>query len=31
MASAKPTRYRLAGPLRKNGIDPDRYRSEFEA
>jgi catechol 2,3-dioxygenase-like lactoylglutathione lyase family enzyme len=31
MASAKVTRYRLVEPLRRNGIDPDRYRSEFDA
>jgi catechol 2,3-dioxygenase-like lactoylglutathione lyase family enzyme len=31
LASAKVTRYRLVEPLRKNGIDPDCYRSEFEA
>lgn len=31
LSSAKITRYRLVEPLRKQGIDPDRYREEFEA
>lgn len=31
LSSAKITRYRLIEPLRKNGIDPDRYRAEFDA
>ncbi len=31
MSSAKVTRYRVIEPLRKHGIDPDRYRAEFEA
>jgi catechol 2,3-dioxygenase-like lactoylglutathione lyase family enzyme len=31
LSSAKITRYRLIEPLRENGIDPDRYRDEFEA
>lgn len=31
LASAKITRYRLVEPLRRCGIDPDRYREEFEA
>lgn len=29
-ASAKVTRYRLVGPLRAEGIDPDDYREEFD-
>jgi hypothetical protein len=31
MASAKITRYRLVEPLRRAGIDPDRYKEAFEA
>lgn len=31
MASAKVTRFRVIEPLRKNGIDPDRYREAFDA
>lgn len=31
LSSAKITRYRLIEPLRKNGIDPDHYRAEFDA
>lgn len=31
LASAKVTRYRLVEPLRRCGIDPDRYQEEFEA
>jgi len=31
LSSAKVTRYRLVEPLKKHGIDPDRYRQEFEA
>jgi len=31
LSSAKITRYRLIEPLRKQGIDPERYREEFEA
>lgn len=31
LASARVTRYRLIEPLRRCGIDPDRYREEFEA
>jgi predicted enzyme related to lactoylglutathione lyase len=30
MASAKVTRYRLIEPLRRCGIDPDRYQAEFD-
>jgi len=30
LSSAKITRYRLVEPLRRCGIDPDRYRAEFE-
>ena len=29
-ASAKITRYRLVGPLRSEGINPDDYREDFE-
>lgn len=29
-ASAKVTRFRLIGPLKAEGIDPDRYREEFD-
>jgi hypothetical protein len=31
LSSAKVTRYRVIEPLRRHGIDPDRYRAEFEA
>ncbi|MEK6551736.1 MAG: DUF2621 family protein [Pseudomonadota bacterium] len=31
LSSAKITRYRVVEPLRKNGIDPDQYREEFDA
>lgn len=29
-ASAKVTRFRLVGPLKSEGIDPEKYRAEFE-
>lgn len=31
LASAKITRYRLVEPLRAHGIDPNRYKAEFDA
>jgi catechol 2,3-dioxygenase-like lactoylglutathione lyase family enzyme len=31
LSSAKVTRYRVIEPLRRHGIDPDRYRAEFDA
>jgi predicted enzyme related to lactoylglutathione lyase len=31
LSSAKITRYRLVEPLRQCGIDPDRYKEEFDA
>lgn len=30
LASAKVTRYRAVAPLKAHGIDPDRYRAEFD-
>lgn len=31
VSSAKITRYRLIAPLKAHGIEPDRYRAEFES